>query len=236
MSWPPPSLISCSKNDRVSEVNMKPQPVELRAIHDLPSSRVDAFIDTGDGRNRGRDGDIDMHTKAQLRQDRAAMATVSQQLASLESMTVGELAEKFREVFGFPTKTRNKPYLRKRVAWQIQALAEGGLSPRALAKIEELAPLAPVRWRPDMTAFTGAGPLPRTRDPRLPMPGTVLVRTHKGVEHQVSILADGFEYQGQRHASLSQIARLITGTPWNGFLFFGLQRRTRACQPEEARG
>jgi hypothetical protein len=215
---------------------MKPQPVELRALHDLPSSGADAFMDVGDGRNRGREGDTNMNTKAQLRQERAAMATVSQQLASLEGMTVGQLAEKFREVFGFPTRTRNKPYLRKRVAWRIQELAEGGLSPRALAKIEELAPLAPVRWRPDLTTSTGAGPLPRTRDPRLPAPGTVLVRTHKGVEHQVTVLADGFEYHEERHASLSQIARLITGTPWNGFLFWGLQRRTRAGQSEEARG
>ena len=174
-----------------------------------------------------------MNTTAQLRKDRAAMATVSEQLASLEGMTVGELAEKFREVFGFPTRTRNKPYLRKRVAWRIQELAEGGLSPRALAKIEELAPLAPVRWRPDLTGTASAlGPFPvRLRDPRLPMPGSVLVRVHKEVEHQVTVLAEGFDYQGQRYASLSQIARLITGTPWNGYLFFGLQRRTRTSQP-----
>jgi hypothetical protein len=215
---------------------MKPQPVELRAIHDLPSSGADAFMDIVDGRNRSREGDINMNTTAQLRKDRAAMATVSQQLASLESMTVGELAEKFREVFGFPTRTRNKPYLRKRVAWQIQALAEGGLSPRALAKIEELALLAPVRWRPDMTAAGAVGVFPvRSRDPRLPMPGSVLVRVHKDTENRVTVLPEGFDYQGQRYASLSQIARLITGTPWNGFLFFGLQRRTRPSQPGEAR-
>ena len=105
-------------------------------------------MDLGDGRNRGRRGNINMNNRKQLRQDRATMATFSEQLVALDRMTVGELAEKFREVFGFPTRTRNKPYLRKRLAWQIQALAEGGLSPRALAKIEELAPLAPVRWRP----------------------------------------------------------------------------------------
>jgi hypothetical protein len=176
-----------------------------------------------------------MNTKVQLREDRAAVASLTQQLASLGSMTVGELAERFREVFGFPTRTRNKPYLRKRVAWQIQALAEGGLSTRAWAKIEELAPLAPVRWRPDLTAVTVALPLPRRRDPRLPAPGTVLVRVHKDVKHQVTVLAEGFDYQGQRHASLSQIARRITGTPWNGFLFFGLQHRARSSQPGEIR-
>jgi hypothetical protein len=162
------------------------------------------------------------------------MATVSEQLVALEKMTVGELAEKFRDVFGFPTRTRNKPYLRKRVAWQIQALAEGGLSPRALAKIEELAPLAPVRWRPDIVAAGHTIPS-RSRDPRLPAPGTVLVRVHKGAEHRVTVLPEGFDYQGQRHASLSQIARLITGTPWNGYLFFGLQRRRRSAPSEEAR-
>jgi hypothetical protein len=165
------------------------------------------------------------------------MASVSEQLIALEKMTVGELAEKFREVFGFPTRTRNKPYLRKRVAWQIQALAEGGLSPRALAKIEELAPLAPVRWRPERASgdAPGAGaPIQaRPRDSRLPAIGSTVVRVHQGVEHQVTVLADGFEYQGQRHASLSQIARLISGTAWNGYTFFGLQRRPGTGQNTE---
>jgi hypothetical protein len=77
-------------------------------------------MDLGDGRNRGRRGNINMNNRKQLRQDRATMATVSEQLVALEKMTVGELAEKFRDVFGFPTRTRNKPYLRKRVAWQIR--------------------------------------------------------------------------------------------------------------------
>lgn len=180
-----------------------------------------------------------MNTNAQLRENRAtiaSIASIAEQLASLEGMTVGELAIKFREVFGVPTRTRNKPYLRKRVAWRIQELAEGGLSPSALAKIEELAPLAPVRWRPELTASTNASTPSRSRDRRLPQPGSVLLRVHKGVEYRVNILDDGFEYNGQRHASLSQIARLITGTPWNGYLFFGLQRRTRASQSEEACG
>jgi hypothetical protein len=83
---------------------MKPRPVELRALHDLRSQLANAFMDVDSGRNRSREGDIEMNTKAQLRQDRAAMATVAQQLASLETMTVGELAEKFREVFGFPRR------------------------------------------------------------------------------------------------------------------------------------
>lgn len=174
--------------------------------------------------------------------DRAAMATVSEQLVALERMTVGELVERYREVFGVPTRTRNKPYLRKRVAWQIQALAHGGLSERALAKIEELAPLSPVRWRPERLS-NGAGGAPggvlvpgRSWDPRLPAPGSMLRRIHNGVEHRVTVLGDGgFEYQGERHQSLSKIAKKITGTQWNGHLFFGTQHRTRKAQDEGAR-
>lgn len=169
---------------------------------------------------------------AQIKKDRAAAATVAEQLAALEKMTVGELVEKYQAVFGVPTRTRNKSYLRKKVGWRIQELAEGGLSPRALAKIEELAPLAPARWR-----ATQPGPGPAVavvaaatnvgRDPRPPPPGSVLVRVHDGVEHRVSVLPDGFEYQGQRYATLSHVARVIAGTPWNGYLFFGLKRRVR---------
>jgi hypothetical protein len=197
-------------------------------------------MDLDDGANRSRERDINMNNREQVRQERATMATVSEQLVALEKMTVGELAEKYREVFGVPTRTRNRPYLRKRVAWRIQELAEGGLSERALAKIEELAPLAPARWRPERTASRaalapgGAATPARTRDLRLPAPGSMLVRVHKGVEHRVTVLADGFEYNGERHQSLSKLAKMITGTQWNGHLFFGTQRRTRNTQAEEA--
>lgn len=157
--------------------------------------------------------------------DLAAAAGVAQELAKLKKMSVGELAEKYREVFGEPTRTRNKEYLRKRIAWRIQERVEGGLSSRALERIEQLAPEAPVRWRQPASraADPAAAGIPITkaaRDPRLPPAGTVLMRVHAGVEHRVTILADGFEYQGEQHRSLSKIARLITGTPWNGFLFF----------------
>jgi hypothetical protein len=63
--------------------------------------------------------------------------------------------------------------------------------------------------------------------------GQVLVRIHRGVEHKVRMLEDGFEYQGERYTSLSKIAKVITGTNWNGFLFFGLTQRKRT--PKAAR-
>ena len=208
----------------------------------LTLQRAHAPMRTGGGEDGRREGGADMGKKEERRQTRANAAEVCRQLAALEKMTTGELAEKYREVFGYPARTRNKAYLRKRVAWRIQELAEGGLSERALARIEELAPLAPVRWRDpkpgtgDAVALVGTPAPPKPRDPRLPASGTVLARVHKGVEHRVTVLDDDFEYRGERYRTLSQVARRISGTPWNGFLFFGLQRRTRAVKSEEAQG
>lgn len=160
-----------------------------------------------------------------LRQDRKAAATTAHELAALSIMSVGELTEKYREVFGEPTRSRNKEFLRKRIAWRIQERAEGrGLSSRALARIELLAPEAPARWRQPVTEPHRSGPSVAAsilgRDPRLPAPGTVIARVHGGIEHKVTVLADHFEYQGELHRSLSKIAKLITGKSWNGFLFF----------------
>lgn len=168
-------------------------------------------------------------TKVQ-RTERKAVATTAAELAALTKMPTAELAEKYRTVFGEPTRTRNRQYLLKRIAWQLQAQREGGLSQFALRRIEELAPLAPVRWRQPVERKDGKNVPVMTvvattsRDPRLPPVGTVVTRVHKEKEHKVKVLADGFEYQGQRHRSLSKIARVITGTQWNGLAFFGLTK------------
>ena len=68
-----------------------------------------------------------------------------------------------------------------------------------------------------------------TRDARLPLAGAVLERCYRGRVIQVKVLLDGFEHEGQRFACLSAIAERVTGTRWNGFLFFGLQARN-ACR------
>ena len=154
--------------------------------------------------------------------DRAAIATVAADLAALQRMTGPELVDRFAALYGCPPRSRNRDFLRKRLAWRIQELAEGGLSERALSRIEELGADA---WA-SRTRSAGAGRQPsataptRARDPRLPAIGTVITRVHDGTEHSVTILAGGFEYKGEQYRSLSKIARVITGTPWNGFLFF----------------
>jgi Protein of unknown function (DUF2924) len=174
------------------------------------------------------------------RRELAVIANTQRELASLEAMTVSELAEKYRALFGIPTRTRNKEYLRKHIAWRIQELAEGGLSPRALERIEQLAPQAPAHWQKrivqsDATAGHAPTSAVPSRDPRLPSVGTVLTRVYNGVEHKVTVLADGFEYDGTCHRSLSRVARLIAGTSWNGFtFFFGRARGTISGETERA--
>lgn len=162
------------------------------------------------------------------------LAGMTEQLASLQTMTTGELRAKYREVYGEPSRSNNKDYLRRKIAWRIQELAEGGLSERAGKRINELSAVLPMGWRKRL-APRGQAPQqgreatgePAQRDARLPAPGTVLTRVHQGIEHKVTVLAQGFEYRDQQFTSLSKIAREITGTPWNGYLFFGLKRRRR---------
>jgi hypothetical protein len=156
--------------------------------------------------------------------DRAVIATVAADLAALQRMTGPQLAERYAALYGCPPRSRNKDFLRKRLAWRIQELAEGGLSGRALARIEELGAEAWATW--SRRGRSGASPRldisvsTRAPDPRLPAVGTVLTRVDGRIEHRVTVLADGFEYKGEQYRSLSKIARVITGTPWNGYLFF----------------
>jgi hypothetical protein len=163
-------------------------------------------------------------TNLARRMEREQVARIATQLAALRAMTVAELQERYLAVYGEPSGNGHKDWLRKKVAWRIQELAEGGLSERAKAKIAELGPDAPVRAREPKPAEAPADP---GRDPRLPKAGTVLRKVHGGQEHAVTVLDDGFEYGGATYKTLSAVARAITGSGWNGFLFFGLTSRAR---------
>lgn len=165
-------------------------------------------------------------------EQRRTTASLTAELAALGTMTVNELAGRYREVYGEPSRSRNRDYLRKKVAWRIQEIREGGLSDRAKARIAELAPNGPVQWRRPLPAFPDTPtPTMPARDPRLPAPGTTIKREHRGVQHIVTVLDDGFEYAGQTYPTLSKIARAITGTNWNGYLFFGLDNRVGKAAP-----
>jgi hypothetical protein len=149
--------------------------------------------------------------------------TIAVKVRELQELRVGELRAKYAELFGEETGSHNKPQLIKRIAYRIQELAEGTLSERARRRAKELADEAHVRARVPAGALEGVDETPPAkpkRDARLPAPGTVLVREFDGKRHEVKILDDGFLYAGTRYRSLSAVARVITGTPWNGFRFF----------------
>jgi hypothetical protein len=146
---------------------------------------------------------------------------VAQQVEALRDMTVEELREQYAVVFGEATRSSHKDFLRKRIAWRLQANEEGGLSDRALHRAEELANDADLRLLA-AAARTVVGRLTPKHDRRLPMPGTVLQREYHGQTVTVTVLDAGFEYAGQVYRSLTAVAKAITGSHWNGLLFFGL--------------
>jgi hypothetical protein len=95
----------------------------------------------------------------------------------------------------------------------MQELALGGLKPSTLRRLEALGD----------NLDGGDRKVRRVRADIIPSPGTRLVREWKGVEHTVTVMHEGFDYQGQPYRSLSPIAKRITGTSWSGFVFFGLK-------------
>ena len=156
--------------------------------------------------------------------------TLLRELVELRKLPVEELRARYLTLFGEETKSRNKRYLFKRIAYRLQELKYGGLTAAARARAEALAAQAPLRRRlPDGAAEELASfAQPHRLDPRLPPPGTVLRRTYQGVEHEVAVLEDGFEYHGERFTNLSVIATKIAGTRWNGYGFFHLLKKESA--------
>ena len=156
--------------------------------------------------------------------------TIHKEIDALSRMTVGQLREKYLEVFGDESRSNHRQFLFRRIAWRIQALTEGGLSERARRRALEIANDADLRIRAPRNRFGKDVSLDPTMsvsrkvagqlDSRLPPPGSCIEREYKGRPIIVKILIDGFEFEGQKYRSLSAIAREVTGTKWNGFLFF----------------
>jgi hypothetical protein len=154
---------------------------------------------------------------------------MEQTIAALKRMTVGQLRERYQEIFGEPTRSGNKDHLFKRIVWRIQSQAEGGLSERAKKRAEELARDADIRTTIPKSTSTanesGGGKRVSARlsvHDRLPIPGTIMTRKYRGKQVSVKVLPDGFEYEGETYRSLSAVAKAVTGSHWNGLLFFGL--------------
>jgi hypothetical protein len=171
-------------------------------------------------------------------------AELNQRIDQLRHLTTAQLQLKYRELFGQPSHSTHKDYLFRRVAWRMQALEEGGLSDRARQYAREIATDADLRLcapkrpmtrncgsietQPAVRVANASHPL----DPRVPPPGTQLIKRYKDGTLTITVLEDGYQYGERVYKSLSAIARQVTGTQWNGFLFFGLGLRKEMSRGE----
>ena len=157
-------------------------------------------------------------------------ASIIEQLAELRKLDLKELREKYQAVFGKPTESRNRKQLFSQIAKKIQADRAGRKSEDAAIK-----PTLKVKFTPKRKARAAGGKKKKPaakkttrtraigqRDPRLPKVGTAITKKYKGKTINVRVLEKGFEYEGQVFRSLSGVAKHVTGSIWNGFLFFGL--------------
>jgi Protein of unknown function (DUF2924) len=143
---------------------------------------------------------------------------LEEEIASLPALSKTELLTKWRERLKQPPPSHlNKPILVPLLAYRLQEQAFGGLKPTYKRRLRELA---------DSFERNPNGVANAVSSARI-KPGTRLIRQWDGQTHQVTVVEEGFEYKGERYKSLSEIARLITGTRWSGPLFFGLKHSQR---------
>jgi hypothetical protein len=157
------------------------------------------------------------------------MTPIEREVERLLRLPVPRLRERYAEAFGEATRTGNKAWLVKRIAWRLQAAAQGDLSERARRRAAELANDADLRLSMPRAVGTSAPidepPSGTNADRRLPPAGTVLTRPYKGGTVQVRVLSKGFEHDGATFPSLSAVAKAVTGSHVNGFAFFRLGRK-----------
>ena len=147
------------------------------------------------------------------------MDPIPARLAALKTTATPDLKTLWRDLFDTEPPPFNRRYLESRLAYRIQELAYGGLKPQTVKRLEALGEQL------DGGNITTR----RIRADLKPIAGTRLIRDWQGVEHVVTVMQDGFDFQGRPYQSLSAIARAITGTRWNGWVFFGLKNHRRTA-------
>jgi Protein of unknown function (DUF2924) len=121
--------------------------------------------------------------------------TIDREVSKLQKVAVAQLRQKYAEAFGEPTRTGNKAWLIRRIAWRLQATAEGDLSERARRRVAELANDADLRLSPPKHKVEAeAYDRLHVADSRLPPPSSLLSRPYKGCVVQVRVLDQGFEF------------------------------------------
>ena len=138
---------------------------------------------------------------------------VARFLARLQEMDHKELRQHWGELFGRePSQGMRRNHMVPILAYRAQEKAFGGLRESTVRTLRELA----------LGNASESQPIYR------PKTGTRYVREHNGKLHEVTVLDDGFEYEGENYRSLTEIAKTITGTKWSGPAFFGLKRKKLA--------
>ena len=150
-------------------------------------------------------------------EDAATDGAVLAQLAAMQRLSVNELKAKWETLFGTPAPNNARAFLELRIGYRIQELTYGGLTKETRRVLDLLADEVEGKiTRKSMVA-----------DPRNPVVGTRLVRQWDGAEHTVTVMKDGYDWEGRKYRSLSAVAKAITGTNWNGFRFFGMREKKR---------
>jgi hypothetical protein len=140
--------------------------------------------------------------------------SVLRQLAALQNMSTEELKEKWRDLYGSEPPDYRKPMLLRKLAYRIQELYYGGIPKAVKKQLTQIARNDPALCQKGKTSSKSNI-----------LPGTRFIRIWKGKHHEVTALEDGFEYKGRKFRSLSAVAKQITGTKWNGFIFFGVRKK-----------
>jgi hypothetical protein len=143
------------------------------------------------------------------------IASVVARVAALKTTTTPDLKAMWRQLFETEPPPYNRRFLESRLAYRIQELVYGGLKAETVKRLKAIA-----------EDLDGGDPARRRRPAKdRPIAGTRLIREWQGIEHCVTVRDDGYEYQGRPYQSLSALARIITGTRWNGWVFFGLKNQ-----------
>jgi hypothetical protein len=138
---------------------------------------------------------------------------VATELAELDALDLDALRSRWLKVTGHPApRAFRRKLLAAALAHEIQVATLGGLPTPVRRRLRQLAAAAR-EGRFDETL--GTSPMKA---------GTLLVRVWQGTTHQIMVMSDGFAWNGRTYGSLSSIAKAITGTQWNGWVFFGLKR------------
>ena len=131
-------------------------------------------------------------------------------IAALNDTPLKHLKTLWTELYDEKPPSNNRDYLIQHLAYRIQEVKYGGLSDKMQKKLQHM-------------AEANLDQMPKSKADRPPI-GTKLIRIYRGVEYQAIVLNDGFEYNGQKFKSLSKLAKHITGTNWNGKVFWGLKK------------